>query len=191
MADESAITAAIEQRLREHFEVAPQRASVSFVGVPQIEVLRYLAEDAVHYVSLGMSAFPLVDPTESVIDPASAPRAELMLTTRDAPEAIWKSLAVLAAAPAVEGAVYRSGGRVDLVEPLVAGSLCTGGVLAESQLEPIPVRGFADVEILRLLPATATELAWARVHGTTALRERWSEAGTPLTDLARTAVDLS
>ena len=191
MADESGIAAVVEQRLREHFEVAPQRASISFVGVPPIEVLRYGAEDAVHYVTLGMSAFPLVEASESAIDVATAPRAELMLTTRDAPETIWKSLAVLAAAPAVEGAVYQLGGRVDLTEPLVAGSLCTGGVLARSPLEPVAVSGFADIEILSLLPATATELAWARVHGTDALMQRWRDAGTPLTELARAAVDLA
>lgn len=191
MADEAAITVAVEQRLREHFEVAPQRASVSFVGVPQLEVLRYGAEDAVHYVTLGMSAFPLVEASESAIDPATAPRAELMLTTRDAPETIWKSLAVLAAAPAVEGAVYRVGGRVDLTEPLVAGTLCTGGVLVDSPLEAVPVNGFADVEILTVLPATATELAWARVHGSEALLARWREAGTPLTELSRAPVDLT
>ena len=191
MADPAAITLEVERAFREHFEVEPQRASVSFVGVAPIEILRYADDESAHYATLGMSSFPLVEPSELSIDPATAPRAELLLTVHRAPDAVWKSLAILAAAPAVEGAVYRLGGRVDLTEPLVPGSRCTGGLLVPSPLAPVVVSGFSEVEILQLLPATATELAWARIHGSEALIERWREADTPLTDLTRQAVDLA
>jgi hypothetical protein len=48
----------------------------------------------------------------------------------------------------------------------------------------------ADVVVLAVLPATATELAWGRVHGSEALQQRWADAGTDLTDLARDPVGL-
>jgi hypothetical protein len=54
----------------------------------------------------------------------------------------------------------------------------------------ISVTGSADVQLLQLLPATATELAWARVHGSVALRQRWAAQGTPLSDLMREPVTL-
>jgi hypothetical protein len=42
-----------------------------------------------------------------------------------------------------------------------------------------------------VLPATQTELAWARVHGSERLQQRWLTAGTDLTDLLRDPVELS
>ncbi len=44
--------------------------------------------------------------------------------------------------------------------------------------------------ILQVLPATSTELAWCRVRGSAALRERWAAAGYDLLDLARGPVAL-
>jgi hypothetical protein len=49
----------------------------------------------------------------------------------------------------------------------------------------------APIELLQVLPATADELAWARVHGTEELRQRWREHGTSLRDLMRAPVSLS
>jgi hypothetical protein len=49
----------------------------------------------------------------------------------------------------------------------------------------------ADVQVLRVLPATQTELAWARVHGSEQLEQRWQAAGTDLTDLMRDPVGLA
>jgi hypothetical protein len=188
------ILATVEAAYRQHFEVAPARASVSFVGVEPIEILRYAGGDfespCHHYLSLGMSRYPMTDPADVVVDAATAPRAELVLTVAGRPDDLWRQLAVLAAAPAVEGAVYVPGNRIDLSDPISAGSRCTGVVLTASELQPIAVAGVADVRVLRLQPATATELAWARVHGSEALQQRWAEAGTDLTDLARDPVAL-
>ncbi|HEY2041423.1 MAG TPA: suppressor of fused domain protein [Jatrophihabitans sp.] len=186
----SDVLAVVEAAYHEHFEVTPARASVSFVGVDQIEILRYSAGAATTYVSLGMSRYPMADPTAAVVDAERAPRAELLLSCREPGEHLWRALAVLAAAPAVEGAVYAAGNRVDLGEPLYAGARCTGGMLTPAQLRPIAVPGMAEVNVLQLLPATPNELAWARVHGSEALIERWSVQAIDLTDLARGSADL-
>lgn len=181
----------VEAAYRQHFEIEPARASVSFLGVDPIEVLRYPEGPTDHYLTLGMSRHPMADPGDAVIATASAPRAELLLSATGRPDGLWRALAVLAAAPAVEGAVYQAGNRIDLGEPLCAGSRCSGVVLAASELQPITVAGMADVQVLRVLPATATELAWARVHGSEQLRQRWQAAGTELANLMRDAVALT
>jgi hypothetical protein len=181
----------VEAAYRQHFEVVPARASVSFLGLDPIEVLRYPDGRTDHYLSLGMSRHPMADPGALLIAAESAPRAELLLSAAGRPDPLWRNLAVLAAAPAVEGAVYQVGNRVDLGEPLCPGSRCTGGVLTAAELQPIAVPGVAAVHVLRVLPATQTELAWARVHGSEQLHQRWLTAGTDLTDLMRNPVDLT
>ena len=167
------------------------RASVSFLGVEPIEILRYPGDGCDHYLSLGMSRYPMADGADVVVDTASAPRGELLITATGRPDELWRQLAVLAAAPAVEGAVYAVGNRIDLSAPLAPGARTTGGVLAAGPLRPVSVAGVADVTILQVLPATATELAWARVHGSDALRERWLAHGVDLTDLSRDPVELA
>jgi len=102
---------------------------------------------------------------------------------------VWRKLAVLAAAPAVEGVVHTPGMSLDLGEPLSAGSACTGVVITESPLADVRT-AVGPVSVLQAVPATATELAWCRVRGSAALRERWSDAGTDLLDLTRRAVAL-
>jgi hypothetical protein len=181
----------VEAAYRQHFENVPARASVSFLGLDPIEVLRYPGGSVDHYLTLGMSGYPMADPGEIAIEAGSAPRAELLLSAAGRPERLWRALAVLAAAPAVEGVVYRVGNRIDLGEPLCAGSRCTGGVLTSSGLQPVAVPGSADVQVVEVLPATQTELAWARVHGSEQLRQRWCTAGTDLTDLLRDPVAFS
>jgi len=190
----------VEAAFQQYFQVVADRASVSFVGVQPIEILRFGEPDrpgassitatATHYVSLGMCRYPMVSPSETHLDDRSAPRAELLLTVIGEAAGLWRRLAVLAAAPAVEGAVYQDGGRLHLGEALVPGSRCVGGVLAAGPLPAISVPGTAAVQLLQLLPATATELAWARVHGSSALRRRWAEHGTLLPDLLREPVAL-
>jgi len=191
----SDVLEAVESAYRQHFEVSAARASVSFVGVDPIEVLRYdeTSEDAgmlQTFATLGMSRYPMSGANESVIDAATAPRAELLLTIRAGQSDAWRSLAVLAAAPAVEGAVHAAGNRIDLGEPWVPGSRCTGALLLVGPLAPVVVSGMADVHVLRVAPATATELAWARIHGSEALSQRWKDAATDLADLSRDAVSL-
>lgn len=180
----------VEAAYRQHFEVAPDRASVSFLGVEPLEVLRYRDGSTDHYATLGMARYPMGDPAETTVATSSAPRAELLVTAAGRPDSLWRALAVLAAGPAVEGAVYQPGNRLDLGEPLSPGSRCTGAVLIASELRPIAIPGVADVQVLRLLPATSTELAWARVHGSEQLRLRWQASGTDLTDLMRGPVEL-
>jgi Suppressor of fused protein (SUFU) len=198
----------VEAAYRQHYETPPARASVSFLGVEPIEVLRYQqpADDeqpsdlvstghrdepvTTSYLSLGMSRYPMAEPAAVSVDPVTAPRAELLLSAAGRPDDVWQRLAVLAAAPAVESAVYRYGLRVDLGEPWCAGSRCTGAVLAEGPLRPIAIPGVSAVTVFRLLPATPVELAWARVHGSDALLERWRNARTDLRNLYRDAVRL-
>lgn len=184
--------AAVEAALVEHFGATPARASVSFVGVDPIEVLRFEpipGERA--YVSLGLARHPMT-PGDAAVQAVDGPRAELMLHLLDPTDAfgdVWRRVAVLAAAPAVEGVVYSPGMSVDLGEPLVAGSACTGVVLTESPLGDVATPE-GPVTVLLAYPATSTELAWCRVRGAAALRERWAEQGVDGLDLRRRAARL-
>lgn len=189
--------ALVEAAYRQHYETAAVRASVSFVGVEPIEILRYEQQveqgDAVvtDYLSLGMSRYPMTEASAAVVDSVTAPRGELLLSVLDRPDDVWRKLAVLAAAPAVESAVYRVGARIDLGEPWCGGSRCTGAVVVDGPLLPIAVTGMSDIAVFRLLPATAVELAWARVHGTQALLDRWRGLGTEVRDLRRDSIPLT
>ena len=177
--------------LRDHFGQAPVTASVTFLGVEPIDILRFEpipGETA--YLTLGMSRHPMTASTETLVA-SDGPRAELMLHVRndDRFADVWRRLAILGAAPAVEGVVYTPGMTVDTGEPLVAGSRCTGVVVDESAVPAIPTAD-VDVQVFTVTPATSTELAWSRVHGTAALQERWREQAADLLDLARSAVPL-
>ena len=183
---------AVEQALQEHFAQPAVKASVSFLGVEAIDVLRFEPiPDEVAYVSLGMSRRPMTSAQEVVVA-TDGPRAELMLhlhSTTGGSGDVWRRLAVLAAAPDVEGVVYVAGMTVDMGEPLVAGSGCTGFIVTESPLDTVRTEAGA-VSILQVVPATSTELAWARVHGTPALQQRWAEHHSDLLDLGRRPVSL-
>lgn len=182
----------VDRALREHFGQVPNRASVSFLGVEPIEVLRFEpVPDEVAYLSLGMSRRPMTAAAD-VVMATDGPRAELMLHVREShrpyPD-VWRHVAILAAAPAVEGVVYTVGMTVDLGQPIAAGSRCTGGVVVESAVAAINTSG-GSVAVLQVQPATSTELAWSRVHGTTALREQWAAQEIDLLDLGRGAMNL-
>lgn len=182
----------VERAFVEHFAHVPARASVSFVGVQPIEVLRFepIPDERV-YISLGMSREAMTNAADAVISD-SGPRAELMLHQRDPDDArveVWRRLAVLAAGPAVEGIVYRSDMTVDLGEPLVPGSVCTGVLVGEAPIAPIRTE-LGPVQVFEVVPATPNEVAWCRVHGTAALRERWRRSDVDLLDLHRRPVDL-
>jgi hypothetical protein len=186
------VSATVEAALIEHFGSRPTRASVSFVGVDPLEVLRFEpipGERA--YVTLGMSRHPMTGADSSVLV-IDGPRAELMLHLRDPADEladVWRSLAVLAAAPQVEGVVYAPDMSVDLGQSLGPRASVTGGVVTESPLAPIDSPD-GTVDVLQLLPATPTELAWCRVRGAAALRERWRDQAVDLLDLRRHAVGL-
>lgn len=181
------VLAAVEAALVEHFAQQPARASVSFVGVEPIEVLRFEPTPGERaYVSLGMARRPMTG-AEQVLQSQDGPRAELMLHVQDPTDSfrdIWRGLAVLAAAPAVEGVVYGPGMSVDTAQPLAPGCRCTGGVLVEAPVGPVATAA-GPVDVLQLVPATPNELAWCRVQGSAALRERWRAQGTELADLSR------
>jgi Suppressor of fused protein (SUFU) len=181
---------AVEAALCEHFGQVPQRASVSFLGLESIEVLRFEPVPAeLAYVTLGMARHPMSGSADRV---DSGPRAELLIELRDPADRyvqVWRQLAVLAAAPAVEGVVYAAGSTVDLERPLAAASRCTGGVVTASALAPVEAIP-GPVSVLQLWPATSVELAWCRVHGSAALQQRWADRGTDLLDLGRNAVAL-
>jgi hypothetical protein len=195
-ADDLELLAAVEHSVRAQLGgVAPARASVTFVGVEPIEVLRFDAGPQRWYVTLGMSRRPMTGADAAVVV-VDGPRAELAITTVAGPDrpgrsedGLWRRLAVLAAAPTVEGVVYREGMAIELGEPLVPGSRCVGVVVGAAAWDPVG-HGRIEVPILRLDPATATELAWSRVHGVPALRARWVDHGVDVGDLWRPAVDL-
>ncbi|MFD9727824.1 MULTISPECIES: suppressor of fused domain protein [unclassified Streptomyces] len=190
------ILALVEARLRTAFGEPDARAAVTFLGTDRIEVLRFAEGDLVRYATLGMSANPMTDPTDMVADPVRGPRAELVLTVRAglAPtDKLLRPLAVLAASPQVEGLIVAPGASLDVGEPLWDGAAFSsvlvaepGGLVEDLELdEPMePVR------FLPLLPMTANEAAWKRVHGAAALQERWLARGTDLRDPLRSAVAL-
>jgi Suppressor of fused protein (SUFU) len=186
------ILGAVERFLCDHFGQLPKRASVSFVGVDPIEVLRFEPiPGELAYLTLGMSGRPMTSAVEVMLS-SDGPRAELMLHVRDAGQEYadaWRQLAVLAAAPTVEGVVYRTDMTVDLGAPMAARSRCSGGVLDLSPVGPIATPA-GEVEVLQLVPATQAELAWCRVRGAAALRERWIGQHVDLLDLGRRAASL-
>ncbi|WP_096303198.1 suppressor of fused domain protein [Jatrophihabitans sp. GAS493] len=182
----------VEQSYRAYFEAEPARASVSFLGVEPMEVLRFESplgqDEIVNYVSLGMARRPMTGGDELVVA-EDGPRAELLLQCRGDGGDLWRQLAILASAPVVEGLIFSAGARVDLGTPLASGSRCTGAIVSVAELARLEFSG-GGVEFLRLLPATANELAWARIHGSEALAERWNLQGVDLLDLGRESVQL-
>lgn len=206
----------VEARLVSELGEPDARAAVTFLGTDRIEVLRFSTDSpqgtVLRYVTLGMSAAPMTDPTAAFSDPERGPRAELLLSVRpvttypdgttsvarpeDVPQTdrLLRPLAVLAASPQVEGVVIAPGASLDVGEPLWPGAPFTsvlvaepGGLIADLELQEQrdPVR------FLPLLPMTPNEAAWKRVHGAQALEERWLAQGVDLRDPARRSVPLT
>ncbi|WP_433576513.1 suppressor of fused domain protein [Nocardia brasiliensis] len=181
----------------DHFGVAAtgvDSASVTFLGLEPIEILRIVDDDVVHYATVGGSRHPMTDPGALLADPVRGPRAELVLTLRagtGAASGLAKALGVLAAAPAVEGVVLQADALMDLGEPMWHNAPFTAVLLGDSGIPEVvlpepaePVRYFA------VTPVTATEAAWVRVRGAQALREAWTEAGIDVRDPGRGAASL-
>ncbi|MFF1370844.1 suppressor of fused domain protein [Streptomyces virginiae] len=190
------ILALVEARLRTAFGEPDARAAVTFLGTDRIEVLRFAEGDLVRYATLGMSAHPMTDPTAVVADPVRGPRAELVLTVRAglaATDKLLRPLAVLAASSQVEGLIVAPGASLDVGEPLWDGAPFSSVLVAEpgGLVEDLELDEPMDpVHFLPLLPMTANEAAWKRVHGAAALQERWLARGTDLRDPVRSAVAL-
>ena len=189
--DSSSVLTAVREHLVAHLGPDPQEASVTFLGAAPIRVLRFVDIESglVRYASLGCSADPMGDPSALVPDP-TAPRAELSLVLRVGVDGLVRALAVLAAAPAVEGLVLSEGALIDLGEPLWPGAAFTAVVLRAPEIPDVEVGGeSAPVRIFRAVPVTHTEAAWVRLKGAGELEDAWAEAGIDVTDPARRAVN--
>jgi hypothetical protein len=191
----------VRAHLRVHFRQAgidtePDVASVTFLGAEPVDVLRYRpgADDVVHYVSLGCSRHPMVDPIALVADSQRGPRAEVVLRLRNLGPAtgLARSLAIVAAAPAVEGVVLTPDALVDLGTSLWVRSSgrvpFTAVLLGHSDIADLPLDPPRDpVRFLSATPITATEAAWVRLKGADAMREAWRSDGVDVLDPNRPA----
>lgn len=186
----------VRAHVRAHFcGDEPDSASVTFLGTETIEVLRFRTADGlVHYVSLGCSRHPMTEPTAEIADTVRGPRAEIVLRLRDPGPVtgIARSLAILAASPAVEGAVLVAGALIDLGSPLWASPSArvpfTAVLLGRSDIPDLPLPPPRDpVQFLSATPITATEAAWVRLKGAEAMRQAWDNDGVDVLDPNRPA----
>jgi hypothetical protein len=185
----------VRAHLRGHFGGdEPDSASVTFLGTEPIEVLRFRGGGLVHYVSVGCSRHPMTDPVEVVADPLRGPRAEIVLRLRDPGPAtgIARSLAVLAATPAVDGVVLVADALIDLGSPLWASRSArvpfTAVLLGDSDIPDLGLDPPRDpVKFLSATPITATEAAWVRLKGAEAMRQAWANDGVDVLDPKRPA----
>ena len=190
----------VRAHVRSCFAVEPDSASVTFLGTEPIEVLRFhrRADGLVHYVSLGCSRHPMGDPTEILADqspasgryPQRGPRAEVVLRLRDPGPAtgLARSLAVLAATPAVDGVVLTADALIDLGSRLWARAPFTAVLLGRSGIPDLPLAApLGPVRFLSATPITATEAAWVRLKGAGAMRQAWRNDGVDVLDPHRRA----
>jgi hypothetical protein len=191
------VLAAVRAHLRDHFAAAriigePDSASVTFLGLEPIEVLRFGADQhgIVHYVSVGASRHPMGDPNDIAADPVRGPRAEVVVSLRPAatPTGLARSVAVLAGAPAVEGLILTPDALVDLGQGLWAGAPFSAFLLSQSDIDDLPAEALRDpVVFLQATPITATEAAWVRLKGAEAMRSAWAQDGVDVLDPGRPA----
>jgi hypothetical protein len=190
------VLAEVRAHLREHFARAgitadPDAASVTFLGTERIEVLRFGPDDdgVIHYVSLGCSRHPMFDPTEMVTDALRGPRAEVVVALRGpSPNGLARSLAILAAAPAVEGLMLEPDALVDLQSPLWDSAPFTAFLLDRSDIDDVPLpEPRPPVRVLSAIPITGNEAAWVRLKGADAMREAWMQDGVDVLDPSRRA----
>jgi Suppressor of fused protein (SUFU) len=178
-------------------DAEPDAASVTFLGAEPIEVLRFQpgADGAVHYVSLGCSRHPMVDPAALSADSLRGPRAEVVLRLRDLGPAsgLVRSIAVVAATPRVDGVVLMPNALIDLGTPLWARpsgrAPFTAVLLGRSGIADLPLCPPCDpVRFLSATPITATEAAWVRLKGADAMRDAWQSERVDVLDANRPAV---
>jgi hypothetical protein len=190
------VLAKVRAQLREHFATTgitaePVEASVTFLGSERIDVLRFGPdEDGIsHYVSLGCSRHPMFDPTEMVTDALHGPRAEVVVELRGpSPKGLVRSLAILAAAPAVEGLILEPDALVDLETPLWESAPFTAFLLSGSDIDDVALAApLPPVTVLSATPITANEAAWVRLKGADAMRDAWQQDDVDVLDQGRPA----
>lgn len=187
----------LAEHLRGHFrglgvDAQPQSASVTFLGVERMDVLRFGPDSrgGWHHVSLGCSRHPMADSSAAVVDPVRGPRAEVVLSLRGgAPgPGLARSLAVIAATPAVDGVVLVPDLLVDLGAPLWQGVPFTAALLGDSPIPDLPLDPPRNpVQFLTAVPITPTEAAWVRLKGAGALRQAWTDDGVDVVNPNRRA----
>ncbi|WP_197381959.1 suppressor of fused domain protein [Mycolicibacterium mengxianglii] len=185
----------VRAHLRGHFAAAgitaePDSASVTFLGVERIEVLRFGPDPdgVIHYVSLGCSRHPMGDPSELAADPLHGPRAEVVVSLRaSAPTpGLGRAVAVLAATPAVDGVVLQPDALIDLGAKLWDGAKVSAVVLGVSDIPDLILEPPRDpVKFLSATPISANEAAWVRLKGVEELRNTWAQDGVDVRDPAR------
>ncbi|SIL51457.1 suppressor of fused domain protein [Mycobacteroides abscessus] len=170
----------------------PDSASVTFLGSEPYELLRYGPDDAglTHFASVGASRYPMADPAEMIASEQLGPRAEVLISLHgNVFPGLARSLAVLAASPAVEGLVLTEDALIDLGQPLwddphrqafTAVLLQASDVADLSLPEPL-----SPVRFLAAVPITANEAAWVRLKGAEALQDAWRQADIDVTDPSR------
>jgi hypothetical protein len=196
------VLAEVRAHLREHFAGAgitaePDEASVTFLGTERIDVLRFGPDDrpglegVIYYVSLGCSRHSMFDPTELVTDALRGPRAEVVVALRGpSPNGLARSLAILAAAPAVEGLMLEPDALVDLQSPLWDSAPFTAFLLGRSDIDDVPLPApRPPVTVLSATPITGNEAAWVRLKGADAMREAWAQDGVDVFDPRRRAAN--
>jgi len=190
------VLAEVRTRLGEHFDrlgagPEPAVASITFLGAESIDVLRFGpdADGMLHHVSLGCSRHAMLDPMAMVVDSTSGPRAEVVVTLRGStPKGLARSIAVVAASPAVEGLVLVPDALVDLETPLWEGAPFTAVLLGPSDVDDVVLPApYEPVNILSATPITPTEAAWVRLKGAEAMREAWRTDGVDVRDPRRRA----
>lgn len=190
------VLATVREHLRAHFErsgvtAEPDAASVTFLGTERIDVLRFgpTADGVYHYVSVGCSKHPMFDPAEMVTDALHGPRAEVVTALRGpTPKGLARSLAVLAASPAVEGLILEPDALIDLETPLWESASFTAFLLSDSDIRDVELtKPLPPVKLLSATPITATEAAWVRLKGADAMREAWRQDGVDVLDPNRRA----
>ena len=183
--------------LRHHFrslgvDAEPESASVTFLGVERMDVLRFGPDDAgtYHYVSAGCSRHPMSDPAAAVADPVRGPRAEVIMSLRAGASTpgLARSLAVVAATPAVDGVVLADDLLVDLSAPLWEGAAFTAVLLGDSGVPDLSLEAPREpVRFLAAVPITPTEAAWVRLKGAEAMRTAWADDGVDVLNPLRPA----
>jgi hypothetical protein len=173
----------------------PDSASVTFLGVERIEVLRFGPDSngVFHYVSLGCSRHPMGDPTALAADPLLGPRAEVVVSLRDTvpTPGLARTVALLAATPAVDGMVLMPDALIDLGSALWSPTTrlpFTAVLLTQSDVPPLLLDSPREpVTFLSATPISANEAAWVRLKGVAAMREAWQADGVDILDPRRRA----